>query len=749
MPRTFHSNRRFAYVLALVLPLMLLAGAANARADISFRADYENGSCCVSGGWHDVQYEFDRPMTDSFSIVTSPVRQGRYAAKVVAQQGYSPFGWNESTEAASGMSDQGEGTDYYYAWSTMFDSSWVSPYGWGDIVQFYTDNWEKFGGPPPIALDTSGSHIDVAVLTGRYDEPGTSADAWRGWYTHPGTSTSVSIGYSFKENYTVLNTLSAGHWNDFVMHVHWSAHAGQIQMWHRLPGESWIEVLDVNVPTLRYDPQTNVSDDIGLMKQGIYRQSYCQQPTVLTACNSLLGLQPPDVLYQDAFVRGSSFDEVVAAAFDGSSSPPPSAPAASTPPQTSASSPPAPTGPDLPLVTGLAVSADSGCAGCTVSTTRGSGDVDATIGGGLDSVDTAYGLADFGGATGWSGRVWTRDVLALAPSTTLGGNLSVLQQRDTNGQLVWEIYVDGSNRQLSLWSPAGGLGSSAINQSTGIAMDGQSHRVEVSALPNDSVVVRVDGQDRITLAGLSGSTSGNLRFLRVGIDHYDTGTTSEPIAFGHSDVGVSTVGWLGSRTTALASAPAGGGGQQAAGTGGTAAAPSGGGGGGGGGGAAFGAPRTTGAGSGNSITKNTASAGGNQAPASKTTVTTKANASGNVLTRQASRNAVATATATRRPLAFSARPQVTGRRTVLIRLRGAPHSRLQIIVRDADGRTLGSTYAVSSSRGRSLQVVMLHRWRGQATLKVIARSHNGGRVQQTTRHIRMTHRELAVCHGSH
>ena len=174
-------------------------------------------------------------------------------------------------------------------------------------------------------------------------------------------------------------------------------------------------------------------------------------------------------------------------------------------------------------------------------------------------------------------------------------------------------------------------------------MDGQSHRVEVSALPNDSVVVRVDGQDRITLAGLSGSTSGNLRFLRVGIDHYDTGTTSEPISFGHSDVGVSTLGWLGSRTTALASAPAGGGGQQAAGTGGTAAAPSGGGGG-GDGGAAFGVPGTAGAGSGNSITKNTASVGGNQTPASKTTVTTKTKASGKVVTLVASRNAVATAT---------------------------------------------------------------------------------------------------------
>jgi len=131
MPFTFRSSRWSAYLLGLVVSLMMLIGAADAGADISFRADYENGGCCVSGGWHDVQYEFERPMSESFSIVSNPVRQGRLAAKVVVQQGYSPFGYNESTEAATGITGQGEGSDYYYAWSTMFDPTWVSPYGWG------------------------------------------------------------------------------------------------------------------------------------------------------------------------------------------------------------------------------------------------------------------------------------------------------------------------------------------------------------------------------------------------------------------------------------------------------------------------------------------------------------------------------------------------------------------------------------------------------------------------------------------
>jgi hypothetical protein len=719
MPFTFRSSRWSAYLLALAVPLMMLVGAADAGADISFRADYENAGCCVSGGWHDVQYENERPMSESFSIVSNPVRQGRYAAKVVVQQAYSPFGYNESTEAATGITGQGEGADYYYAWSTMFDPKWVSPYGWGDIVQFYTHNWEKFGGPPPIALDTSGSHIDLAVLTGRFDEPGTSADAWRGWYTHPGTSTSSLIGYSFKQNFRILDTLSLGRWNDFVMHVHWSAHNGKIQMWHRLAGASWLPVLDVNVPTLRYDPGTNVSDDIGLLKQGLYRQSYCHQPTILTACNSVLGVQPPDILYQDAFVRGSSFAEVVAAAFDGSAS---SVSAAPTPPQPAPpSSPqPAPAGPDQSLIASFASVTDPGCGACAVSTSRGSGDVDATIGGGLDSADTAYGLADFGGSSGWSGRVWTRDVIALASSTALRGNIAVLQQRDVSDKLVWEIYVDGSNRQISLWSPAGGLGSSALNRSTGIAMDGQSHRVGVSALPNDSVVVRVDGQDRITLTGLSGSTSGKLRLLRVGIDHYDTSTSSERITISHTDVGVSTLGWLGSRVSPLAVTPA-------------AASP---------------APSPSPSASSAPAAAGGAGAGGSAQPVLDSPPPAGGSPSSSSPPAKAPGKLERARVSARRPVIFVERPRITARGSVRVRLAARPRAVLQIIVRDIRGRALGSAYATIRHGGRSLQLISLHRWSGQKELRVVIRSERAGAqrrgpVRRTSMRIHLTGRELA------
>jgi hypothetical protein len=402
----------------------------------------------------------------------------------------------------------------------------------------------------------------------------------------------------------------------------------------------------------------------------------------------------------------------------------PSAPAASSPPAVSQStSQAAPSGPDLPLAANLSPATDSGCNACVASISRGPGDVDATIAGGLDSLDTAYGLADFGGSAGWSGRVWTRDVIALAPSTTLGGNLSVLQQRDASDKLVWEIYVDGSNRQISLWSPAGGLSSSALNQSTGVAMDGQSHRIEVSALPNNSVIVRVDDQDRITLDGLSGATSGSLRFLRAGIDHYDTGTSNEPLSIRHSDVGASTLGWLGTRVSALAS---------------TSASPS----------AAGGTSQSSG-GAAPSQANNSASGTTGSQGASGTPSGGKAAPSGGKAAPSGAAAGKARRPSVRRPVIFVERPRVAARRTVLVRLATRPRFRLQIIVRDARGRALGSTYAVSTRKGRSLQLVTLHSWQGQTKLNVIVKSHVAGHPHRTNMRIDLSNRELATCRGAH
>lgn len=179
-------------------------------------------------------------------------------------------------------------------------------------------------------------------------------------------------------------------------------------------------------------------------------------------------------------------------------------------------------------------------------TTTVAGELQATVPGAADSADTAVGVRDFGGSSGLAGRVYSRDIIRLDTGQTLTGNLGIFELLDAAGALVYELYLD-SSRALWLWSPAGGLRSTSINNSTGfvVANDGMTNvRVEVSALANDSVIVRVNDTDKITLTGLSGATTTNQRSLRAGIDHYDGNSTSQ-VMITHGFVTTWQTTWLG------------------------------------------------------------------------------------------------------------------------------------------------------------------------------------------------------------
>jgi lysophospholipase L1-like esterase len=187
---------------------------------------------------------------------------------------------------------------------------------------------------------------------------------------------------------------------------------------------------------------------------------------------------------------------------------------------------------------------DAGCAGCSVVSIANG--LRASVQGGVDTLDTAYGLNDFGGVSGLVGRVFVRDLLGLGQGQVLTANLAVFQVRDVSDGLVYELYV-APDRSLNLWSPAGGLRAGSILASTGVSVpnDGSTIQVEVSALANGSIVVRVAGVDRVTLTGLSGATTGNQRYLRAGIDHYDSASSNEPVSTVHTYVGLSQTTWLG------------------------------------------------------------------------------------------------------------------------------------------------------------------------------------------------------------
>ena len=490
------SLRLLSFVVVAAAAMCLTAGAPAA----DFRAGFETGS---STPWDGVQYEFSRPLGESFAVVESPVRVGRFAGRFTVQQGYSPWGWGEATEL-NWDSGEDEGSDDWYAWSTLFPTTWTAPFGWGIFAEWHS----RYPNAPPIAFNARAGGVYLDVNTGALD---------------------AKLDPAVSVNRRILGSLSLGRWNDFLVHIHWTSRArGAIQVWTRLQGEqTFRRRVDLHsIPTLQRDSKGPLRI---YTLFGLYRASYCgpTRAAIVPGCEGRApqsAVQAPSVLYEDAFTRGTSRADVLTSAFGDS--PGVVAPAAAV----------------IKLGSRPGTVRDSGCSTCHVS--AGGDAVDASVAGGLDDRDTAYATRVVGGRRGWSGRVFVRDTIHM-PAEDVNGNLSVLQMRDAKGALVYELYVAPGDKTIHLYSPAGGLGGASINLTTGVSVaDGAPHRVEVSARANTSLIVRVDGLDRAVRAGLSGARTAGQRVLRVGIDHYDTGGAGDTVQIQHTAVGLSTRGWV-------------------------------------------------------------------------------------------------------------------------------------------------------------------------------------------------------------
>jgi hypothetical protein len=320
-------RRAYACILLLTTLFVLLgAGAAQGGSSITFVGNFETGDY---GQWGVLQHDSLAPTSANFQVVTSPVRQGTYAAKFTAKQAYSPFGWNESTEVTHEFSDQTQGTDYYYGVSLMFPTSWTDPVGWAEIEQWYTLDFGQFLGPAPLAIDAGAGQIGLNVNTGLSPIVGGPSFQWA--YSH---------------HFTIAPTLSLGQWNDIVLHVHWAAdNSGVLEVWWRTGNNAFTKVLSLTgIPTLRYNPNFNggAADPIGLIKEGIYRSSDCnhdasgnifgpsQAHTPGTCYYGAAGSQPDTVVYDDGFVRAAAYDDVVNELSGTTSSPPPPPPTTTT-----------------------------------------------------------------------------------------------------------------------------------------------------------------------------------------------------------------------------------------------------------------------------------------------------------------------------------------------------------------------------------------------------------------------------------
>ena len=217
-----------------------------ARASILWRGDFETKDISQ---WGTVD-----GLTSRLTVVTSPVRQGTYALRVELRSGDIASNGNRN-ELIRADADT-EGTDRYYAWSTMFDASYPIENKWQVFTQ-----WHHSGccGSPPLEFDLNGG----TLMLDRNPPPGNgpTVELWR-------------------------TPLVRGVWHDFVMHVIWSSNPdlGFIELWY--DGQKAIDGKAM---------QTLFPGMVNYLKQGLYRD-----PSI-----SAVG-----VVYHDGMTMGTTLADV-------------------------------------------------------------------------------------------------------------------------------------------------------------------------------------------------------------------------------------------------------------------------------------------------------------------------------------------------------------------------------------------------------------------------------------------------------
>ena len=155
----------------LALPVLVVAVASSASANVLWRGDYETGDLSQWAGVEGLRTE---------------LHQGDFANS----------GTRNEVENSSAQYNEVEGNDKWYAWSTMFASDFPAPNTWQVFTQ-----WHHSGltGSPPLEFDVLGETIQLA---------------------HNGA--------------TILwrTPLVRGVWHDFVVHVFWSSTNGYVDLYY-------------------------------------------------------------------------------------------------------------------------------------------------------------------------------------------------------------------------------------------------------------------------------------------------------------------------------------------------------------------------------------------------------------------------------------------------------------------------------------------------------------------------------------
>jgi hypothetical protein len=192
---------------------------------------------------------------DRIRLVTSPVRDGLYAARFEVDPGdYSAGPTGERAELFVATPDN-PGTEWYYAWSTLFPKDFSTDGSWKHMfVQWH--------GP-----GSSGASVSFQVWHGRL-------------VARVGSPYTPTQWQQFD-----LGPLVHDVWQDFIFHVRWAADgSGFVEIWRN----------GVHVVPLKHGINC-APGQANYLKLGYYRDP---SPT-------------PAVLYEDAMRRGNSLSQVI------------------------------------------------------------------------------------------------------------------------------------------------------------------------------------------------------------------------------------------------------------------------------------------------------------------------------------------------------------------------------------------------------------------------------------------------------
>ena len=171
------------------------------RSSLIFTGDFETGNL--------EQWETNQSCPSGVTVVTSPVRAGKYAAKFTVGDGDTSAKCNDvptDNPRAQLVSDDlfKNGDDYYIGMSTFFPADFPEPTDWFQISEIYGP---PFGGSPSMGIDMEGNRIVLARdETHGYDTP---------WVM----TRDVAKGKS---------------WEDLVLHIKFSNDpaVGFVEIWH-------------------------------------------------------------------------------------------------------------------------------------------------------------------------------------------------------------------------------------------------------------------------------------------------------------------------------------------------------------------------------------------------------------------------------------------------------------------------------------------------------------------------------------